>query len=72
MDFTNPGYLFSATAISIVGLAIFIHGKKLQKVKSLGVGLAMMVFPMFVHSLLWMWLIAGVCAAGLYFLPQDG
>ena len=71
MDFSNPGLVASGLMISIVGLAIFIHGKKMEKYKSLAVGLAMMVFPMFVPSVLWMWLIAGACVAGLYVLPVD-
>ncbi|MHC4305863.1 MAG: hypothetical protein ACYSW2_15500 [Planctomycetota bacterium] len=71
MDFSNPGLLLSGLVISIVGLAIFVYGKKMEKYKSLAVGLAMMVFPMFVPSVLWMWLIAGACMAGLYLLPVD-
>ena len=72
MDFSNPGLLLSGLVISIVGLAIFIHGKKMEKYKSLAIGLVMMVFPLFVPSVLWLWLIAGACVAGLYLLPQPG
>jgi hypothetical protein len=71
MDFSNPVLLLSGLVISIVGLALFVHGKKMEKYKSLAIGLAMMVFPMFVPSVLWMWLIAGACVAGLYVLPVD-
>ena len=66
MDFSSPGLLFSGFAISMVGLAVFIHGKKAEKVKNLLIGLAMMIFPMFVHSLLLMWVIAGACMAGVF------
>ncbi len=69
MDFTNPGLLLSGLVISMVGLAIFVYGKRMEKAKSLGIGLVLMVFPMFVPSVLWMWLIAGACVAGLYVLP---
>ncbi len=69
MDFSNPGLLLSGLAISMVGLAIFVYGKKTEKPKSLAIGLVMMVFPMFVPSLLWLWLLAGACLAGLYMLP---
>ena len=37
---------------------------------SLGIDLAMMIFPMFGHSILWMWLIAVGCIAGLYTLSR--
>lgn len=69
MDFSNPGLLLSGLVISMVGLAIFVYGKKAENAKSLAIGLVMMVFPMFVPSLLWLWLLAGACLAGLYMLP---
>ncbi len=69
MDFSNPGLLLSGLVISMVGLAVFVYGKKTEKAKSLAIGLVMMVFPMFVPSLLWLWLLAGACLAGLYMLP---
>ncbi len=70
--FSNPGILFSGLLISIAGLALFVQGKKSQDLRSLGVGLALMVYPIFVHSLLAMWLVAGVCAGALYLLPRSG
>ncbi len=71
MDLSNPGILFSGLLISIAGLALFVHGKKSEDLRSLGVGLALMVYPIFVHSLLVMWLVAGVCAGALYLLPRS-
>ncbi len=68
MDFSNPSLLLAGLVISMVGVAIFIYGKKTEKPKSLGIGLLMMVFPMFVPSLLWLWLLSGACLAGLYML----
>ena len=70
MDFADPGILFSVFAISMIGLALFVHGKKMDKFRNLGIGLAMMVFPMMVHSLLWLWLIAGACVAIVFFVPD--
>ncbi len=70
MDFPDPGLLFSVFAISMIGLALFVHGKKMDKLRNLGIGLAMMVFPIFVHSLLWLWVIAGACVAGIFLLPD--
>ena len=71
MDLNDPGPLVSGAAISLIGLAIFLYGKRMQKLESLGIGLAMMIFPIFVHSILWMWLIAVGCIAGLYMLPRN-
>ncbi len=70
MDLTDPGLLFSGLAISLVGLALFVHGKKMGMPRNLGIGLAMMVFPRLVHSLLWLWVIAGVCVASVFLLPD--
>ena len=70
MDLTDPGLLFSGLTISLIGLALFVHGKKMDKVRNLGIGLAMMVFPIFVHSMLWVWLIAGACVASVFLLPD--
>lgn len=72
MDFMDPGPLLSGMLISMIGLALFLYGKKMEKLPSLGVGLALMTFPMFVSSVLWMWLIAIGCVASLYILPRGG
>ena len=70
MDLTDPGLLFSGLTISLIGLALFVHSKKMDKVRNLGIGLAMMVFPIFVHSLLWVWVIACACVASVFLLPD--
>ncbi len=70
MDFSDPGLLFSGFIISMIGLAVFVHGKKMDKLQHLGIGLTMMVLPIFVHSLLWVWVIAGVCVASVFLLPD--
>ena len=72
MNLTNPGLLLSGGLISMIGLAMFLYGKKMQSVGSLAVGVVLMVFPMFVHSVVWMWVIAGACIAGLYVISREG
>ncbi len=70
MDMSNPGLMVSAGLISMIGLGVFMYGKRMEDVKSLGIGLGMMIFPMFVPSVLVMWAIAVVCGVGLYFGPR--
>jgi len=70
MDMSNPGLMVSAGLISMIGLGVFMYGKRMQDIKSLGIGLGMMIFPMFVPSLLVMWVIAVACGVGLYFGPR--
>ena len=55
----------------MVGLGIFMYGKRAQSLKSLAIGVVMMGFPIFVNSLLWMWVSAVACVAGMYLLPHD-
>ena len=71
MDFSDPSLLISGFLISMVGLGIFMYGKRAQSFKGLAIGIAMMGFPIFVSSLLWMWVSAGACIAGMFLLPQD-
>lgn len=66
MDFDNPAALVSAVLISLIGTAIFIYGKKQCVLKCLATGVALMVFPCLVHSVLVMWGLAGACVGGLY------
>lgn len=72
MDLSNPGVLMSGLVISMVGMGIFIYGKKMENMRSLGMGLALMIFPYFVHSVLLMWAIAAACVGGLYFWSRTG
>lgn len=70
MDLGNPWAFVSASIIGLIGTALFVYGRKAQEPKCLGAGIAMCVFPMFVGSLLVMWLLAGACMFGAYALPK--
>ncbi len=70
MDMSNPGLMVSAGLISMIGLGVFMYGKRMEDIKSLGIGLGMMIFPLFVPSVLVMWVIAAACGAGLYYGPR--
>ena len=64
MDLSNPAILFSGLLISLAGLGAFMYGRKAQDFGSLGLGVVLMVYPYFVHSVLLLWLIAVACTAG--------
>ncbi len=70
MDMSNPGLMVSAGLISMVGLGVFMYGKRMEDIKSLGIGLGMMIFPIFVPSVIIMWVIAAACGVGLYYGPR--
>lgn len=67
MDF---GVLMSAMLIGTFGLGFFIYGKKSTNLPVLALGLAFMVYPYFVHSVLWMWIIAAAAIGGIYALNK--
>jgi hypothetical protein len=70
MELPEFGQLISGLFIGAVGLAMFIYGKKRPEPKCLGIGLAMCIYPYFVHSMVIMWGIAALCVAGAYVLPR--
>ena len=70
MDLGNPWALISSAIIGLFGTALFIYGRKAEEPKCLGAGVAMCVFPIFVSSLIVMWLLAGLCMLGVYALPK--
>lgn len=72
MDFGNPASLFSGLFIGLIGLGLFMYGKKAQRLPHAMTGLALCVFPYFVTSVALSWLITAVCLGGLYFVSREG
>jgi len=70
MELPSFGLLFSGLLIGAVGLGMFLYGKKRPEPKCLLIGLAMCVYPYFVSSVVWMWIIAVACLAAAYALPS--
>ena len=64
--------LLSALVIGTFGFGFFIYGKKMQDLRMLALGLALMIYPYFVHSMLIMWVIAAACIAGTFVLSRFG
>ena len=53
-DGGGSGAFVLSLALGLVGMAYFSYGKKLGKAVPLGCGAALMVFPYFVSSTVWM------------------
>lgn len=66
MDFSHPWSLFSALVIGLIGMAVFLYGKKETNLRCLGVGAALCIFPYFVTSVVAMWLITAACLGALW------
>lgn len=67
----SPGMLLSSLIIGGVGTVLLMYGKRAERLPPFVGGLAMCVFPMFVHSLLVMWLGAAACCAGTWWLSKQ-
>jgi hypothetical protein len=53
-----------------IGLAFFIYGKKQQRVVPLVCGIALMVYPYFVLSAIWLIVIGiALCAVPFFYSP---
>lgn len=70
MDFSNPAALFSSLLIGLIGMGMFIYGKKQGHIPALIGGIVLSAETFFVQSTLGMWLVAAACIAGIYFLSQ--
>ncbi len=68
----NPGWLFLSLLVSIVGLALFIYGRRAQRTPHLVTGLVLMVYTYFVSSTAWMAVIAAAVLAGLWWSVHQG
>ncbi len=68
----SPGYLITSFGVSIVGFALFLYGKKQIRIPQLVAGTAMMVYPYFVTSPLWMLTVAGGLSGGLWIATRNG
>ena len=60
----STGSLISGLLIGSIGFGIFLYGKKQSDFPSVASGLALSALPIFVHSVLAMWLLAGACIGG--------
>ena len=65
-----PAALFASMLFGIIGLAVFMHGKKQLLWRPMAIGLALMVYPYFVSQLWLLYLIGAALCAAVY-LWQD-
>lgn len=72
MDLSNPASILSSLLIGLIGVGLFLYGKKQQAPAPLFTGIALCVFPYFVASVWLMWVIAAGCLGLLYLLARGG
>jgi hypothetical protein len=61
----DPSWLVSSFIISSLGFVLFMFGKKMGRAPQMLVGVALLLYPYFVSSLLWMW---GIAVAAMFAL----
>jgi hypothetical protein len=71
MDFGSPWAIVSSVVIGAVGMVLFARGKREVNVPQLVGGGAMCVYPIFITSVLLLWVIFAACVAGMYFLGRE-
>lgn len=69
MDLGNPWALFCGIVIGLIGMVVFVHGKKQTNIRCMATGVALCGLPYFVGSIA---LLCLLCAAGLAFLYVAG
>jgi hypothetical protein len=64
---SDPSALFVSLMVSIVGLAIFVYGKRQQRLPQLLAGVALMAYPFFVSNV-WLQIAIAAGIGGLLWL----
>jgi len=72
MNLSDPAVLISGLFIGLVGVALFMYGKKQCNLRFLGAGAALCIYPYFVSSVLLIWLIAAACLGLLVLTSRAG
>ncbi len=59
----DPAWLFFSLIPSGIGFVLFVYGKKQERIPQLTGGIALMVYPYFTSSIIWMLIVgAAICA----------
>jgi len=69
IDLTSPAFL-AGIVVSLVGMVLFMYGKRAARPPQFGAGVFLMVVPYFVHGVLWLSGVAGLTLGGLWLLTH--
>jgi hypothetical protein len=72
MSGISAGWLIASLAISSAGFVLFSYGRKLVRPPQLVAGLAMLIYPYFIPSLIPMLVVAVVLVAALWLAVRLG
>lgn len=71
MEFSASS-LFASFLVGLVGLGLFLYGKKQTRLPQLIVGLVLMVFPYFIESAAIVYAVSGALVVGLWLAVRWG
>ena len=66
----DPTYLTLSLLFGAVGMALFVYGKRAQRMPHLAAGLALMTCPYFITNLIAMTLVCLVLAVAPFFVKE--
>ena len=66
MNLDSPWAILSGLFIGLLGMALFVYGRRQERPDCLFAGVLISVAPIFVHSLVLLWAATGLVGAGLY------
>lgn len=72
MELSDPMSLVSGLFVGLIGMALFIFGKKQQRPPALLAGVVLSVLPMVVASAAILWGLTAACLGGLYLFGREG
>ena len=62
--------IFAWIFFGVIGMAVFMYGKKARHARSTFIGIALMVYPYFVNNTIGLYLIGALLCAALYIFRE--
>ena len=66
----DPSDLFAMLVFSTIGIIAFRSAKRECQPVRLGISMVLMLYPYFISSGLWLWVVGIVLTAGLFFFKD--
>ena len=64
LSLPSPDALLASLVFSVIGMGVFMYGKKQALMKPMAIGVALMVFPYFISRIWLQWAVGvGLCVA---------
>ncbi len=68
----NPGWLFASLVVSALGFVLLHYGRKMGRIPQVLAGLAMLIYPYFVHNVIVMLAVTAALSGALWLVVRLG